>query len=266
MKSKTTNVMILSLLSILSVNVTAEEKEKEKEIQDMSDPLAIYTQAGVGVTDKGLNVKIGQTYDSGKENVMATNIIEIKGFGGELTGWSGNSKRDNSIDSFRFRNFQVNTENGRGTQLDINYNVESETIDTSYSFIQSLPKFGKIQFFPLAGVGVRAMNGEMTHDGSIDKENKGYTVPGTFAVVGTYTKIEITDKIWLNYNPMWMTTISGAESFKNHAFYNDDSIIAHEFALSYQITPVFNVRYFANWNEHIDFKDGDQRVELNYQF
>ncbi|TOD47751.1 hypothetical protein CGJ69_01150, partial [Vibrio parahaemolyticus] len=46
----------------------------------------------------------------------------------------------------------------------------------------------------------------------------------------------------------------------------EDNILTHEFALSYQINPRANIRYFANWNEHVNFGDGDHRIEFNYQF
>ena len=61
----------------MSFNALAEEAEKE--VQDMSDPLAVYTQAGMGLTDKGINIKVGQTYNSGDPEVMAMNVIEVKG-------------------------------------------------------------------------------------------------------------------------------------------------------------------------------------------
>ena len=40
------------------------ETNSDEQLQDMSDPLAVYTQAGFGITDKGANIKIGQTYKS----------------------------------------------------------------------------------------------------------------------------------------------------------------------------------------------------------
>lgn len=262
-------VLMLSVATAFSTQVFAEE---QKEYQDMSDPLAVYSQAGFGVTDKGINLKYGQTYDPQKENGMAMNIIEVKGIAGEALGWSGNSSRDNSIDSLRFRNFQVNTKTGLGSQIDVNYNVEAEYLDASYSFIQALPKYHGFQAFPLAGAGLRVLNGEITGHAAgnlgyeVDQQNIGYTLPGTFGVVGMYSKYEINDKIWINYNPMWITTISGADEFVDYAYAGESSILTHEFAISYQINPALNVRYFANWNEHVDFFEGDQRVEVNYQF
>ena len=234
----------------------------QDEVQDMSDPLAIFTQVGAGATNKGLNLKIGKTYDTGSDKTMGMNVLELKGFGGELVGWDGSSQRDDSIDSFRFRNFSVNMENGRGAQIDISYGIENERADASYSFIQALPKFGPVQFFPLAGFGASIQNNAIGDNGI----ESGYTMPGTFALVGTYTKIEVTDKIWLNYNPMYMTALSGSDYYKSNAFgLGEGDQLFHEFALSYQFTPRFNVRYFANWNADIDFSEGDHRLEFNYQ-
>ncbi|TOH24680.1 hypothetical protein CGI84_25035, partial [Vibrio parahaemolyticus] len=96
---------------------------------------------------------------------------------------------DDSIDSFRLRNFQVEVAKGLGRQLDVNYDVDNDKLDASYSFIQGLPKFGMLQLFPLAGAGVTIAN-------DFSGDDKGYEIPGTFTVVGMYSKIELTDKIW----------------------------------------------------------------------
>lgn len=261
-------------LALVSAFAHAESTpESSEQVQDMSDPLAVYTQGGFGVSDKGLNLKVGQTYDTGNPDTMAMNIIEVKGIAGEQLGWSGSSKRDDSIDSFRFRNFSVDTTNGRGAQLDMNYNVEKEQLDTSYSFIQALPKWGALQLYPLAGAGVRITNGKV--DTTVDTESGtypidksiGYTIPGVYGVVGMYSKLAITDKLWVNYNPMWLTAIAGSDDFMESAFGQGNSeVFANEVSLSYQITPRFNVRYFANWTQEQEFKEGDQRIEVNYQF
>lgn len=266
MHDNKTLVSLLVFGSLFSGSLYAAE---EQELQDMSDPLAVYTQAGFGITDKGLNVKIGQTYDTGNPVTMGMNVIEIKGIGGELMGFRDDTDVlygavDDSIDSFRFRNFGVDTTNGRGHQLDVNYNVDQDRTTASYSFIQALPKFGPINLYPLAGLGLDVMNsnrfpGENASD-------SGYTIPGSFALVGMYSKLEVTDKIWINYNPMYMTTLSGADWYKDGIYAGEGDILTHEFALSYQINARSNVRYFANWNEKVDFADGDHRIEYNYQF
>ncbi|CAM4211357.1 hypothetical protein [Vibrio agarivorans] len=245
---------------LLSVQAAYAESN---EVQDMSDPLAVFTQVGGGITDKGLNLKVGKTYDTGKDNVAGMNVLEIKGIGGETFGWHNDESRLNdSVDSFRLRNFSANLKNGRGTQLDLSYDLNSEFGSASYSFIQALPKIGPLQLYPLAGAGVAFGNNVMGDDGDIVS---GYSFPGTFGLVGTYTKIELSDNIWINYNPMYMTTLSGSDTYKEHGFENVDSVLTHEFAVSYQITPRANVRYFANWTENTDFSDGDHRIEFNYQ-
>ena len=260
MKYKPVSFLPLSLLATLSPTAFSNDN-----IQDMSDPLAVYTQAGIGYTDKGVNVKVGQTYDTGKESTAGMNVFELKGIAGEAVGWNGKAREDNndSPSLVRYRNFQADLTNGRGSQIDINYNLNSEMGTASYSFIQALPKMGPLNFFPLAGIGAAFGNNVVGDDGDTIS---GYSVPGTFAVVGTYAKLSLTDKVWLNYNPMWMTTLSGSDSYKEHGFEGDDSVLQHEVAASYQITPRFNVRYFANWSENTDINDGDHRIEFNYQF
>ncbi|QIA65777.1 hypothetical protein GT360_19865 [Vibrio astriarenae] len=248
-----------TLLSLVAFNASA--LEQSEEVQDMSDPLAVYTQLGAGYTDRGMNIKVGQTFDTGKETTMGMNVLELKGVFGESIGWRDHA--NDSVDSIRFRRFGVDLTNGRGNQLDLSYDFNSESGSASYSLIQALPALGPLQLYPLAGAGVAFGNDVYPNT---DDYVSGYSVPGTFALVGTYGKLDITDRIWLNYNPMWMTSLSGSETYKNNAFgQGSSSILAHEFAASYQFTPRFNVRYFANWTENTEFNDGEHRIEFNYQ-
>ena len=204
-------IAFASVLLPMATVVCAAEAEKTEEVQDMSDPTAVYTQGGVGVTNKGLNFKYGESYDTGSPTKMGMNVLEIMGVGGEALGWDGNNSKDNSIDSFRFRNFELNTVNGRGTQMDMTYNVDSETGSAGYNLMQALPKMGMFQFFPLIGAGVAFGNDVVEDDGTIDS---GYSVMGTYTTVGMYSKMTITDKIWLNYNPFYTKTLSGSENYK----------------------------------------------------
>jgi len=260
MKNLSSQLIPLSLIIALSPSAFADD-----DVQDMSDPLSVYTQAGLGYTDKGLNVKVGHAYDTGNSKTAAMNVFELKGIAGETLGWNGSSRENNndSPSTVRFRNFTADLSNGRASQIDVNYDLNNEMGTASYSLVQALPKLGPFNFFPLAGVGAAFGNNVIGDDG--DKIS-GYSIPGTFAVVGTYAKLSLTDNIWLNYNPMWMKTLSGSDTYKEHGFENDDSVLQHEIAASYKITPRFNVRYFANWSENSNFNDGNHRVEFNYQF
>ncbi|GAA4893745.1 hypothetical protein [Ferrimonas pelagia] len=247
MKHLVTTTAIAALLS-------APAFAEEEQLQDMSDPLAVFTQAGMGYTDKGLNIKIGQTYDTGIENVGAMNVFEVKGFMGDTLGWR--DEANDSVDEVRLRNFRADLTTGRGSQVDASYNFNNEAGSVSYSFLQALPKMGPVQLFPLAGLGLTVAN----------NAERGYEIPGAFAVIGVFGKLQITDKIWLNYNPMYMSALSGSEVFKNMGFEGDSSVLMHELAASYQFTPRFNMRYFANWSENTDYNDGGHRIEFNYQF
>ncbi|MGL6315625.1 hypothetical protein [Vibrio sp. WXL103] len=252
------------LLVLITTSSFAIANENSSEIQDMSDPLSVFTQAGIGFSDQGINLKYGATYRPSAENQMGMNILEIKGLAGDQVGWNGSSSRNDSIDSIRFRNFQVDLTNGRGSQLDLNYATAtnqgaSEVGTLSYSMIQALPAFGPIQLFPLAGAGIAFGN-------NLLEPHDGYTIPGTFAVAGIYSKITVTDRVWLNFNPMYMSTLSGADWFKDSFFEGDSQVLTHEFTASYQIKPRFNIRYFANWSENTNFSDGSHRLEFNYQF
>lgn len=202
--SKKALALSVFLGSFAVSSASAEDSAaKESEIQDMSNPLAVYTQFGAGATNKGINIKVGQSYDSGNPDLMAMNVVEFIGGLGEAVGWDGSSQRDDSIDSIRFRNFKVDTKNGRGAQIDISYKFDKNFIaeqsgDASYGIMQALPKMGVFNLYPLAGAGVAFGNNVLEDDGRIDS---GYSIYGAFALVGMYAKIAITDKLWLNYNP-----------------------------------------------------------------
>lgn len=267
-----TTLSLLSAIALVSpvlgetLNLEMEDKainQEEKAVQDMSDPLAVYSQGGIGFTNKGINLKVGQYYDTGDPATMAMNIIEVKGIAGDVLGWDSDSATSNSIDSFRFRNMSVSLENGRGSQIDIDFNLNAEYGILSYSFIQALPKFGNFIFYPLAGVG--AAIGNNMHEKDPDASS-GFSVPGVLGIVGMYSKFEVTDKIWLNYNPVWSVAAAGSDWFMDYGMGGDDSVFAHEFVASYQINPRSNIRYFANWSDSVDFSDGDHRIEYNYQF
>ncbi len=249
-------LQILLICACSSQLVWAQEAE---EVQDMSDPLAVYTQAGMGMTDRGLNLKIGRSYDTGESNTAAMNIFEVKGFLGNKIGWSDG--RSNSIDSLRFRNFHANHKNGRGRQIDVQYDLKNEAGNASYSFIQAIPKLGPVSLFPLLGAGINFRN-------AVDESGErvgGYEIPGTFAVVGSYGKISFTDNLWFNYNPMWFATLSGSDEYTRTGIEGESSMLTHEVALSYKVSPRLSVRLFSNWSQSTDFKDGSHRIEFNYQ-
>jgi hypothetical protein len=239
------------------------ESNTTEELKDMSDPLAVYTRGGVGITNRGLNIKIGIQYNTDDANVNVMNVFEIKGIGGEGIGWDGPYERSNSVDSLRYRNFSVDKTNGRGTQIDVTYDLHSESGVVSYSLLQGLPKWKNFNLYPLAGVGLAYANNALQDDGSIQS---GLSVPGALAVVGMYGKYTVNDKIWLNYNPFWTVGLVGSDLFMDHGFEGHSSVLTHEATVSYKLTPRSNVRYYGNWSQYIDLKDGAHRIEYNYQF
>ena len=254
----------LALLMILtfSTNIIAESNTTE-ELKDMSDPLAVYTRGGVGITNRGLNIKIGIQKNTDDDNKNVMNVFEIKGIAGKEIGWDGPYERSNSVDSLRYRNFSLDKTNARGTQIDVTYDLHSESGVVSYSLLQGLPRWKNFNLYPLAGVGLAYANNALQDDGSIQS---GLSVPGALAVIGMYGKFTVTDKIWLNYNPFWTVGLVGSDIFMDHGFAGGSSVLTHEATASYKLTPRSNVRYFANWSENIDFADGGHRIEYNYQF
>ncbi|MEA3433789.1 MAG: hypothetical protein U9R13_04355 [Campylobacterota bacterium] len=244
------------------------ETTKDDGLADMSDPLAVFSMAGFGVTNRGINLKLAKSYDTGSPDKMAMNIIEVKGIFSDSLGWedfSTNPSKDptNGVDSIRVRNFSVNPTTGSGAQIDLSYDLNSEAGALSYSLLQALPPMGRFNLFPLAGLGIAVANNALQDDGTIAS---GYSIPGTFATLGMYGKFTVTDKIWLNYNPIWNATLSGSDLYKDHGFSGHSSVLLHEAIISYQINPRTNIRYFANWNQYLDISNGDHRIEINYQF
>ncbi len=272
------SVRLALICTLMSSTVFAAQEQtqsadepavQQEELADMSDPLAVFGQVGMGATNRGLNFKFGQVYDTGVVDEKAMKVLEIKGFYGETLGWDEDDSIDNSIDSIRLRDVSVNTKNGRGVQLDFSYNFDSNPVlgeqsgNLSYSFIQALPKVGPVTLFPLVGAGVSFGNNVLEDDGTIDS---GFSTQGVYTLVGLYSKIDVTENIWLNYNPFYLSTLAGSTVYKNNAYGADNSaILTHEFAVNYKISKRLNVRYYANWNENLSFGKGDHRIEFNYQ-
>lgn len=242
--------------------------QPQKQLEDMSDPLAVYTRVAVGTTNLGLNLKVGIDYDTGKESTKAMHVLEIKGAFGETLGWGDDDEKDNSIDNFRYRNFVLNKKNGRGTQIDINYVFDESYLakqsgDISYSLIQGFNPVGQLNLYPLIGGGLAFGNNSLEDDGSVDS---GYSINGTFFVVGMYAKYAINDNVWVNYNPLWVSTLSGSGVYKDNAYgIGNSSLLTHEVAMGYKISPRLNIRYYGNWHENNNFSDGVHKIEVNYQ-
>ncbi|CAH6881187.1 conserved exported hypothetical protein [Vibrio chagasii] len=243
------SILALSLASIFSL---VSSPVLANDYQDMSDPMAVYSQTGLGITDKGINFKFGQSYDTNNDDTMAMHVLEAKGFAADTLSLKG----DDSFDSLRYRHFNVDITNGLGTQVDLNWDFDAKVGSASYSLIQALPEMGRVQLYPLAGLGLNVADvhsTELADGGSI-----GYAIPSSFALAGIYSKIEVTDNIWLNYNPMFTTQLGGAEAFKDLYGWQ------HEVAASYQLNTQSNIRAFWNFGEALN--GTDFRVEYNYQF
>jgi hypothetical protein len=272
--SNSTALFFSALLALMSTCSLAEENSEssveapQEELQDMSDPLAVYTRVGAGITNLGVNLKVGIDYDTGKDSTTAMHVLELKGALGDTLGWGDDDLRDNSIDNVRYRNFVLNKKNGRGTQIDVNYVFDESYLakqsgDLSYSFLQGFNPIGKLKLYPLIGAGLAFGKDSLEDDGEVDS---GYSINGTFIVVGMFAKYAINKKVWVNYNPFWASPLTGSDVYKDNAYgQGNDSIFTHEVALGYQTSPRMNVRYFGNWNEYNSFSDGIHKIEFNYQ-
>ena len=245
-----TAVMLSTAMTSVALSGYAED------LQDMSDPTAVYTQLGAGITNEGLNIKFGNTYDTGNDDTMAMNLVEIKGFAADSLGLDGND----SVNAARFRNFTLDITNGRGAQIDANWNFNNNTGNISYSFIQALPALGSVQFYPLAGVGLTITDSAEIRGQESEIGSVGYALPSSFAVIGTYSKVMLSDKLWLNYNPMYFSTLNDNEFMSDHM-----DGLHHEIAASYQLNPRQNIRLFGNYAATEANDDWDWRIEFNHQ-
>ena len=256
--------IVLPLITLLTFSTSLMAENNETEVlEDMSDPLAVYTRGGLGVTNRGLNIKMGLEYKSNDINKQNMHILEIKGFGGEAIGWDGAYERSNSVDSLRYRHVSLDKTDKRGTQIDITYDFHSESGVISYSLLQGLPKWWDFNLYPLAGLGVAYANNALQDDG---RTNSGFSVPGVLAVVGLYGRYMVTDNIWINYNPFWTVGLTGSDLFMDQGIEGHSSVVTHEAALSYKLSQRSNIRYFGNWSQYTYFRDGVHRLEYNYQF
>ncbi len=252
------------LFSVILSSVTYAQDE----VADMSDPLAVYSQIGSGITDRGINIKYGQAYDTGNEQTAALNILEVKGIFGGAIGWSDTVEPDNSIDSVRFRNFQVNVPALRATQFDANYDVQREELDVSYSLVQALPTLGPLSFYPWLGGGVAIQNNAVDSiDNGTIVVDPGFSIPGVYGVAGMFVQWTISEKVWMNYNPTYLTSLAGSEYYLDNAYgIGNSDILLHELVLSYQLSSRSNLRYFANFSDEVSYTDGEHKIEFNYQF
>jgi len=255
---------ILPVVMLLAITppIMAQDSDTE-ETKDMSDPLAVYTRAGLGITNKGFNIKMGLESKGAGADINLMHVVEIRGVGGETVGWDGPYVRSNSVDSLRYRRFAVKKSNGRGSQIEVSYNQNSDTGALSYGLLQGLPKWGNFNIYPLVGLGLAFAKDALEDDGTIDS---GFSFPGAFATVGMFGKYRVNEKIWLNYNPFWSVGLAGSDNYMDRGFEGHSSVLTHEAAMSYTLSAHSNVRYWANWSEYTDVSDGTHRIEYNYQF
>ncbi|PSU33698.1 hypothetical protein [Photobacterium lutimaris] len=255
MKTNTNNLIVTIFAAISSCSAFASQQSDT--LQDMSDPMAVFSQFGVGYGDKGINLMLGHAYDPGIENRKAMHIFEMKGIGGESIGWR--SDNNNSVSELRYRHFEVSLETGTGTNLDLNYNIDSGIGTGTYGLIQALPEIRNFQAYPMLAIGgavvdLNKNNARIeTEKGAIG----GHHLLGFYGLAGMYSRYNVTDNIWLNYNPMSLMGASGELS--------GETRFMHEAAISYQITSRANIRYFANWSDKVNYADGDHRIMYTYQ-
>ncbi len=232
-------IFIMSL--VLASTIFAEEK-KETEVADMSDPMAIYTMVGGSYGNSGADFKFMKTLESDNPTGGRALIGEAKG------GFKG----DELFSDYRLRYFEADFKTGRGNSIDVMYNSASERGTVTTGIMQALPLTEKFTLYPIVGAGLAFSQDEL----------QGINSPGAFLNFTLYSKYQLTDKIWFNYNPSYNHGIYGADTFKDNL--KGEEGLNHEFIASYQINPISNVRAYYNVNQ-ANLDDGVWKLEYNRQ-
>lgn len=233
--------IVLLGIVISSLNLFAQDVEKE-ETADMSDPMAIYTMLGGSYGSEGADFKFMSTLESDNPTGGKAIVGEAK----------GGLKDGEFFSDYRLRLFEADFKTGRGSSLDLMYNTESESGSITKGIMQMVPVTEKFTLYPILGAGI-AFN---------QHEHAGINVPGAFLNFTLYSKYQLTEKIWLNYNPSYNHGIYGADIFKDNL--KGEEGLNHEFIASYQINPVSNVRAYYNVNQ-ANLDEGVWKLEYNRQ-
>ncbi len=251
-------VKLTGALVMSGIAATSFAAETEKEVQDMSDPMAIYTSGGISYGTNGLNLKMMKTLDTGSKTDLSAIIVEIKDMDFADDGdVRHGTERSSAPSNLRLRKFDVDMTTGRGISYDIMHNTDKDAGMLSVGVMQALPINSFWTAYPILGAGVWYA----------EDEQNGIDVPGVTLNLTMYNKFTVTDKIWLNWNLTYAEGIFGKEEFKDDRNSASDSLV-HEFIASYQIDPRNNLRLWHNTSQDKMNEDdtGETRLEFNHQF
>ncbi|MGC9461147.1 hypothetical protein [Vibrio genomosp. F10] len=228
--------LLLTALPLFTFNTFAEEVAAP----DMSDPTAVYTSVGVGYGTSGYNAKIGLKLPSTSSNEANMLNLEVK----------------NGGDTFRGRFFNVDNSTGGAISVDAGYDRNSGVANISAGALTTLPLSENIVFYP--GLYLGGMIGDRLN---VDNHTTGVDIKALTATGQLYTNFKLTDKLWLNVNPSFTTSLYGIKT----------DTFDLEVAIGYQITPVFNARFYHNNNVGVGHYDKESyksmtRLEFNYAF
>lgn len=231
----------MKLATMLIAAVMLPAFANESEVVDLSDPMAVYTSIGASYGTEGANLKMGLAYDTGKDSTIGMHILELK-----------NLIEPDSDASFRYRHFGVDLMNGRGTQIDVNHNLELGMGTASYGLMQMVPITSNFAIYPVLAAGVH-------FDINSDKaQDDGINLPGAFVSLTAYSKFTINENWWLNYNPTFIYGIAGQ--------LNGEDALVHEFVVSRKIGTDKSIRLFHNIANNDSFNQGETRLEFNMAF
>lgn len=221
---------------------------------------------GVATGTDGLNFNV--ELDRNDDTAMSFYRLDAKGVYGEALGWNSDDNQDDSIDTLRVRMGEIHNDSKMGMYMDAEYDRDIERLDASAGIIGEI-KTKQLTIRPFATFGLVAQN-TIESIGPAEVE-AGYTIPGTYATVGAYTEYQVTERVSVQYNPLWKTAVSGKSHHTEHGFIDNKdkghgSILINEFAIAYKINTQVKLQYVAEWDQHTSLSDGEQMIELKYQF
>ena len=178
-KNRTLKMIAVALCSLASYSVTAD---KQNYIADFSDPIAIYSNANVGVSDNGVDISLG--------------------LGGYLAGTFKHKLQVTVKDDLEYSEVNylaVDTNSDTGFMLDSTWSKDlffaDNTNDISAGIIKNLPFMNdRLNFYPQLKVG--AILGD-------------YVESTTYIKFGLATRFSVTPGFWVGVTPSYAHAMKG---------------------------------------------------------
>ncbi len=210
------------------------ESESASDDIDMSDPMAIYTNAGLSFGTGGIDMKLGLQIPS---DGGFSNMIILEGKGAFRKGES------EEFASYRGRYFAGQQEGSLRFAVDVNYNAEADVALYNTGVFYTQPISSNLTIYPGMMVG-KATNGGTVAPGTEEST--------TIMTAMFYSRYTLSDKTWLTVNP---TYTHYREEFGDVGRNN----FSMEMGIGYQLNKKTNVRLWGG-------TDNEMKLQINRAF